>query len=36
VLPDAGAAVVSFTAPFYSHKVEEIGLFTDFRKQLER
>jgi hypothetical protein len=36
VLPHAGAAVVSLTAPFYSHKVEEIGLFTDLRKQLDR
>jgi hypothetical protein len=36
VLPDAGAAVTALTTPFYSNKVDQVGIFTDLRRQLER
>ena len=36
VLPDAGAAVVALTAPFFSEKVEQVGVFSDIRRQLDR
>ncbi|HLH96801.1 MAG TPA: type IV secretory system conjugative DNA transfer family protein [Xanthobacteraceae bacterium] len=36
VLPNPGPAVAALTHPFYSNKVDEIGLFADLRHQLER
>jgi hypothetical protein len=36
VLPDAGAAVMALTLPFFSQRVGQIGLFADLRKQLDR
>jgi hypothetical protein len=36
VIPDAGAAVLALTLPFFSQRVEQIGLFSDLRKQLDR